>query len=129
MNAPANALLPCSGSTIQLRVVGLFHEGQKRTRLMLRNALSSINITCDAWTSPNRQGMLATVSHFVDENVKLQTLLLSLKEIQGQHTGENMAQIVLETLDDYEIRNSLGYFVIDNAENNDIILKHISNTF
>lgn len=40
-----------------------------------------------------------------------------------------MAQIVLKTLDDYEIRNSLGYFVIDNAENNDTMLKHISTEF
>lgn len=81
MNAPANALLPRSGSTIRLRVLELFHEGQKRTRLMLQNALSSINITCDAWTSPNRLGMLAVVFHFVNKNVKLQTLLLFLKEI------------------------------------------------
>ena len=73
--------------------------------------------------------MHAIVAHFVDETMKLQTLLLGLKELQKPHTGENMAFAVLATVDDYEIRNLLGYFVMDNAENNDTMVKSISRVF
>ena len=62
-----------------------------------------IHIICDAWTSPNHLEMHAIVAHFVDKTMKLQTLLLGLKKLQGPHTGENMAFAVLATVDDYEI--------------------------
>ena len=129
INAPANALLPRSASTISSRAFGLFYEGQKRMKIIRRAAASSVHIACDAWSSPNDLGMLAIVSHFLDENFKQQAVLLALKELPGQHTGENMAQTVLDTLDSFEIKNSLGYSVKVNAETNDAMLKCISRTF
>ena len=37
-----------------------------------------------------------------------------------------MIQIVLNTFDVYEIRNNLSYFVMNNAKNNDIMMKIVS---
>lgn len=73
--------------------------------------------------------MYAIVAHFVDKTMKLQTLLLGLKKLQRSHTSENMAFAILATVDDYEIRNFLGYFVMDNAENNYTMVKSISKVF
>lgn len=73
--------------------------------------------------------MLIVVSHFVNEDMQQQTLLLALKEIKKRHSDENMTQIVLQTLDEYDIRNNLDYFVMDNAEPNDTMLKHIFEIF
>ena len=54
-----------------------------------------------------------------------QTLLLVLKKMQEAHSDENLMQLVFQTFDDYEIRDNLNYFVMNNAKNNNIMLKTI----
>ena len=73
--------------------------------------------------------MHAIVAHLVNKTMKLQTLLLGLKKLQKPHIGENMAFAILATIDNYDIQKLLGYFVINNAENNDTMVKSISRVF
>ena len=129
INQPANKMLPSSDTTIRTRVMLLFQEGQQRLRYLLQSAASSIHLTCDAWTSSNSLALLGVVSHFVDESGALRTLLLALKELEGEHSGENMAIIILDVLSTYAIRNRLGYFVMDNATNNDTMVEAIARNF
>ena len=72
--------------------------------------------------------MLIIVSHFINENIQQETLLLALKKLQEAHIDENMTVIVLQTLNEYEIRDKLDYFVMNNAKNNDTMMKTISRT-
>lgn len=88
----------------------------------LQSAVSSIHVTCDLWTSGNRLGLIGIVSHFVDEDGVLRNLTIALREIEGAHSGENMANILWEVFADYQILTKLGYFTIDNASNNDTML-------
>ena len=115
INQPANKMLPSSDTTIRTRFMLLFQEGQQRLRYLLQSAASSIHLTCDAWTSSNSLALLGVVSHFVNESGALRTVLLALKELEGKHSGENMAVIILDVLSTYAIRNKLGYSVMDNA--------------
>ena len=96
---------------------------------LLNSALSSINLTCDNWTSSNKLPFMGIVSHFIDESGSLRTIFLALKELHGRHSGENMANIFLEVLSEFAFRNKLGYFVMDNADNNDTMLRAISKDF
>ena len=73
--------------------------------------------------------MLTVVAHFIDGDMKFQATLLALKKISETHSDENETAIILNVFDDYEIRNKLDYFVDDNANINDIMLRAISNTF
>lgn len=58
-----------------------------------------------------------------------QTLFLALKKIKKRHFNENIIQIMFQTFDEYEIRNNLNYFVINNAKSNDIMFKDIFEIF
>ena len=42
--------------------------------------------------------------------------------MEGEHSGENQAAVVLDELNDYEIRNKLGYMVMDNVGSNDNLI-------
>lgn len=53
-------------------------------------------------------------------------MLLALKKIEGSHSGENMAAIIHKVARTYGFRDKLGYFVMDNASNNDTMMKVIS---
>lgn len=74
----------------------------------------------------NGLGILGVVGHFTDEDGNLQTLLLSLIEIEGAHTGEQFAQEIFQVLDVYHIKDHLWYFMMDNAASNDRMLTCIS---
>jgi hypothetical protein len=50
---------------------------------------------------------------------------LALKDVIGDHSGENLAKAVIEVLKEWEITSNLGFFVIDNASNNDTIMRAI----
>lgn len=126
INKPANAMLPSSDSTIQAKVILLYKEGQKRVRHLLSSSMTSIHVTCDGWTSSNRLGFLGVIAHFINERGALQTMLLALEEAIGSHSGENMTDIILKVAGAYGFRDKLGYFVMNNANNNDTMMEVIA---
>lgn len=56
--------------------------------------------------------------------------MLGLREVVGEHSGENIAAVLLDIFKDYRIRSNIGYFMADNAELNDtcidVILRALS---
>ncbi len=97
--------------------------------MVLWNILLSIHILCDGWTTPNTLGIFRIVRHFIDEKRRLQALLLALIEIEGKHTEEQLAVNMFTVLDQFTIKNRLGYFVIDNDTSNDCMVTSISDQF
>ena len=126
INPAANQMLPRSHTTITTHARQLFLEGKIRMRHILATAISDIHITCDMWTSPNHLGMLAVVAHFTSDKLVLHTVTLSLREIQGDHSGYNQGTVVLDVLRDFGFLGKLGYFVMDNAGNNDTLIETVS---
>lgn len=126
ISPPANKMLPYAASTIREHSFKLFAEGKRRLRHIMLTAISDIHITCDMWTSPNHLGILAVVAHFTAESLERREITLAMKELQGVHSGENQATILLQVLGDYGIIGRLGYFVMDNAHSNDTLINIIS---
>jgi hypothetical protein len=81
-----------------------------RIKGSLQKSKSKIHITCDLWTSPNSLAILGLVAHFIAENGELRHPVLALKQLKEEHSGENLAQVVIEVVQDYEIPLKLGYF-------------------
>ena len=70
--------------------------------------------------------ILGLVAHFIAENGELRHPVLALKQLKEEHSGENLAQLVIEVVQDYEIPLKLGYFMMDNARNNDTLMVELS---
>ena len=64
--------------------------------------------------------LLGVCAHFVNEHYSIQTMMIALCCIKGSHTGENIAHTLEQVIKEYDITNQLGYFILDNAESNDI---------
>ena len=62
-----------------------------------------IALSLDAWTSSNQYAFLAIVAHYITNKGELEELLIDFRELSGEHTGENMAQAVWETLTEYDL--------------------------
>jgi hypothetical protein len=55
-------------------------------------------------------------------------LVLALREVEGEHSGENMADVLLKTFEDYGISEQIGYFMTDNATSNDTCIDAVLKT-
>ena len=69
--------------------------------------------------------MLTIVSHFVSHASEAKSCLLRLQHIEGVHSSENIAQSVIAVIEEYKVKDLLGYFVLDNASSNDTCVREI----
>lgn len=58
----------------------------------------------------------------------LQTLI-AMRQLHGAHTGENQAEVLIEVIKEYGLQERVGYFVTDNASNNDVAIDQILSHF
>ncbi|TMI79832.1 MAG: hypothetical protein E6H10_14720 [Bacteroidetes bacterium] len=112
-----NALM--SKKTTRSDVNKYFETAKVAVKERLSLARSRIHISYDLWTSPNHKAMIAIVAHWMSEDYEVKTALLAIREVHGEHTGENIANVVYPVLKEYNIHDRFGYFVGDNATNND----------
>ena len=87
---------------------------------------SSIHIVPDNWTSPNCLGVIGFTVQFVTEDHGLQSLVVRIKELEGQHNGEHMVEAIMEFIREYGIASKVGYFMMDNARNMNTMIDKIS---
>ncbi|KAF9551879.1 hypothetical protein CPC08DRAFT_647470, partial [Agrocybe pediades] len=52
-------------------------------------------------------------------------LLIDFRELVGEHLGENMAEVVWQTLTTYRIEDRIITFVLDNTMNNGTMIEEI----
>ena len=130
----ANSAIIESGSlpthnTIREWIVRLFNSHKGIVTELLGRSLSRINVSFDAWSSRKFTSLLGLTVHFLDEEGKLRTFLLGLPQIEGRHTGENLAERVGEIINEFGFEDRIGYFVTDNADNNDTCLEDLGIEF
>jgi hypothetical protein len=64
-------------------------------------------------------------AHFVGSNTRNTTVLLSLRRMKGPHGGENIVEVIIPVLEEYEVVLRLSVFITDNAESNDTTIRVI----
>ena len=72
--------------------------------------------------------VLGIIAHFLIPEYTNQATLLSLHRLEGSHSGENMAELVIKTLQKYQI-NQISYFVYNNASLNDTAIRDILKSY
>ena len=78
------------------------------------NLPCKVSFTVDTWTSEPRDLYLSITGHYIDapaDNPKdwqLKTEQLAFEEIKGRHTGKNMAAVLFQTVDQYQIHGKVG---------------------
>jgi hypothetical protein len=92
-------------------------------------ARSKVNLSLDGWRAGNRDEYIAICSHFIDDDFKLIHCLLGFRKVYGAKSGQHIAEITADVINDYEIGQNLGAFMMDNAGDNDTMLKELATQF
>jgi hypothetical protein len=127
LNKDIDIWLPDSHNTILTWLLRQFSIQKVEATQRLYSARTLIHLSLDLWTSLNGLAILGIISHYISEEGILEESVLSMKVVEGQHTGENLTTYVLETITDYGFASKLGYLQMDNALNNDTLIRVLSN--
>ena len=117
-------LLP-SARTVRSWLINTYRERFEDVKKCLASSRSKINLSFDAWSSPNRLSLLGVVGHWIDKNAKLKTCLLALRPLEGHH-GRDIASLLLPVIKSLKIEHKVGAFQMDNAANNDTTLEALA---
>ena len=118
--------IPHSGNTIRSDCLKYFKEAKLIIAELLSMARSQIHLSFDLSTSPNCKALLAITAHWTSNSYQAEATLLAIRELEEEHSGENMSEFVYDVVKEYGIVENLGYFVMDNATNNDTALKELN---
>jgi hypothetical protein len=120
-NPEAERALWKNHESVRSFVMKLYDFIKPRVIQLLAGAISMIHISFNGWTTKGgKRGFLGVVAHFADAYGKLRDPPIALPQLTGAHTGENIAEVIASILRAFDIPASkVGYFVIDNATNND----------
>jgi hypothetical protein len=125
LNPKSDSFITTAHSQIGRKIREAWQTHKDTVRKKLQSALSSIHLSVDIWTSPNRHLLLAVTADFVDyieeKHVKA---LLALRTVKG-HSGEEQFAVLLPVLQDYGIVQKLGAVVADNSGTNDTLCQEI----
>ena len=58
--------------------------------------------------------MIAITAHWTDDEYKVQSTLIAIRELNGDHDGENISEIVHLVAKEFEFVDRIRYFVGDN---------------
>ncbi len=86
----------------------------------LKEARSKVHLSFDLWTSPNHHAICGVTAHFVSKRWVNQSVLLSMKHMRHRHTAEDIAPVILEVIEKYDINpDQLRVYVCNNVSTND----------
>ena len=91
--------------------------------------MSRVNLSFDIWTAPNNVSLLGVVGHWIDKHRQMKTALLGLKELVKDHGGADQEPLLRGLIYEYEIGQKLSAFQMDNADNNDVCLNLLAESF
>ena len=83
------------------------------------DSCSKVSLSIDCWTAENKAAFLGVTGSFMDTNFKLQRVLLEMIPLGGiDHTGQNLANLLVKMLRMYELNPSqISSITQDNAGN------------
>jgi len=106
--------------------MAVFREKRHELSASLAKMRYRIHISFDAYTSNNCLALLGVVGHWSDDYGNFKRALLELKEIDGRHTGENLAKCIAQVFNDFGLPlERIGWYILDNAINNDTAVESL----
>lgn len=126
INEDVDKYLPSSHNTIGTWVLRQYEIEKAIKQQQVRNARSKVHVSCDLWTSPNTKAILVAVATYLSDNNQLEHIVMDLVEVEGTHEGSNIAKFIMPIIEDWGIVSKLGYFIMNNAGNNDTMMKELS---
>ena len=108
--------IPCLERFTQTFIPGEFEKVENNIKGILGLA-EYCSITVDIWSNMQMRSYIGITCHFVDNDFKLHSLLLTCERFKGSHTAANVSAIVQNVIDRFNLQTKLDFIITDNAAN------------
>ena len=81
------------------------------------NSVQSVSLTTDTWTSNATESYITVTEHHITDDWEMQSNVLMTRAMPERHTGENLANKLLDCASEFELENKVESVVHDNARN------------
>lgn len=114
-------------STLRRHIGSAYNQAITKVESELHCATSRINLSFDLWTSPGRRlALLGVVAHYLDASCSPRAVLLSLPAVKGSHTAVNLASQLSAIVRHFNLQQSFGHAITDNASENEACMNILS---
>jgi hypothetical protein len=101
-----NAMIP-SADTIKRKIISLHEINFQKIQTILQTTSGLISFTTDIWTSPSTKAFISLTAHFIDTKWNLRNLIVDFKQICGSHTGINIKNAFVLSLESLSLQNKV----------------------
>ena len=109
--------MPCR-KTIRKNIVDDFVDRRKAIVAELRAVRGRFSMTTDMWqANAKKQSYIVITLHWIDEDWALKNIVLDFKYVPVRHTGDNMKNIVMDSLKEYSLSHRILCVTTDGAAN------------
>lgn len=119
-----------TADSIRNKIVSAFHRHKRDVISILKESPGKIHFSFDGWRSNNGRNVYGVVAFFRRHDTdQPRKVVLGLPELKERHFGDNIAKIIISQIDSFEIGHKVGYFVLDNATNNDTAMDSLGGKY
>nr|DAD19685.1 TPA_asm: hypothetical protein HUJ06_021147 [Nelumbo nucifera] len=86
-----------------------------------------ISLTTDMWNSELNLGYYCLTTHFIDDGGELKKKVIAFMAIECPHDGNTLYEVVMERLLTWNIDKKICSIIVDNASNNDVMVRELRN--
>ena len=112
-----------SRSTLRRDVLKYFLEEKEKMKAILSSGTFSVALTSDIWTGKSRMDFMSVVVHNIDEQWNLNKRIIAFRRIEGKHTANNILEIILGVIQEWELSARIISVTLDNATSNDSMIR------
>lgn len=112
-------------TAMKKHVLAIFSRKQENVLKTLQENSSNISYTIDGWSSIGCKSYYGITAHFIDQEWKMQSLVLDFVESRGAHTGRDIAKIFYASVEKYGILHKIQGITVDNASANTNFLEEL----
>jgi hypothetical protein len=98
---------------------------RQKKMLALLPKENKLSIALDCWTSPFQQAFIAITAYFIDADWNYRELLLGFEPLSGEHSGPNLAKVLIAVLQKHQLADRILTVTTDNASNNKTLMQSI----
>ena len=75
--------------------------------MVMFSNVKKISLTGDLWTSPNSMSFFGVTCHWITNDRVLHYILLDAVKIEGDYSGINIGDHLIEIIDNFDIRDKM----------------------
>ncbi|CAI6371950.1 unnamed protein product [Macrosiphum euphorbiae] len=95
----------------------LYNETYDKVKSDIVENGNFVSITTDGWTSVKNESYIAVTTHFIDNDCKLKSYLLSCFMYSESHTSDNLKNELLRVIKEWGLEHRVSACTSDNAPN------------